>query len=147
MTSTKNAFSAAEPGLGYIYQARFALLRALDLSEDASIYIERNDDVEFVGQDGRLTLGSLKHKAPGDRLTDLSVDFWKSVRIWADHYKTSGRSASSAKFMLFSTASVAAGSFLNAFVGDGEDDAVRAERAAAAWNRAVRSPLKRPRTG
>lgn len=97
MRGTTSQFSAAEPGLGYIYQSRYALLRMFDLPEDCEVYIERNDDVEFVLADGRATLGSLKHKAVGDRLSDLSVDFWKSVRVWVNYYKSAGAAGSSIK--------------------------------------------------
>ncbi|RUX79777.1 hypothetical protein EN982_33970, partial [Mesorhizobium sp. M7A.F.Ca.CA.004.08.1.1] len=100
MTDSSSAFSAAEQGLGYIYQARFALLKVLDLPEDGAVYIERNDDVEFVATNAGVSLASLKHKAPGDRLSDLSVDFWKSVRIWIKYYKASGMEASDARFLL-----------------------------------------------
>lgn len=103
-----------------------------DLPEDGELYIERNDDVEFVAVDGSITLGSLKHKADGDRLSDLSVDFWKSVRVWVAHYKSSGRVGSTARFILFSTATVSAGSFLELFVGAGGSGELRATHAAAA---------------
>lgn len=125
-------FSAAEPGLGYIFQSRYALLRMFDLPEDGEVFIERNDDVEFVQMDGCITLASLKHKAAGDRLSDLSVDFWKSVRIWVAHYKSSGRVSSSARFILFTTASVSSGSFLQLFVGAGGSSQQRAIKAAEA---------------
>ena len=84
MPTSNSAFSAAEQGLGYIFQARFALLKVLDLPEDGLVYVERNDDVEFVLNDNSVSLASLKHKAIGDRLTDLSTDFWKSVQNLAE---------------------------------------------------------------
>jgi hypothetical protein len=132
MRGATSQFSAAEPGLGYIYQSRYALLRMFDLPEDCEVYIERNDDVEFVLADGRVTLGSLKHKAVGDRLSDLSVDFWKSVRVWVNYYKSAGAAGSSTRFILYSTASVSAGSFLEYFVRDGGLGETRAAAAAAA---------------
>ncbi len=132
MTKGASLFSAAEPGLGYIFQARYALLRMFDLPEDGEVFIERNDDVEFVHLDGSITLASLKHKAAGDRLSDLSVDFWKSVRIWVAHYKGSGRVSSTARFILFTTASVSSGSFLELFVGAGGSAEQRMSKAADA---------------
>lgn len=132
MSERASLFSAAEPGLGYIFQSRYALLRMFDLPEDGEVYLERNDDVEFVAVDGSITLGSLKHKADGDRLSDLSVDFWKSVRVWVAHYKASGRVGSKARFILYSTALVSPGSFLELFVGAGEPGERRATEAAAA---------------
>ncbi len=135
MPTSNSAFSAAEQGLGYIFQSRFALLKVLDLPEDSLVYIERNDDVEFVLRDNSVSLASLKHKAVGDRLTDLSTDFWKSVRIWLNHYKKSGRAGSDARFLLFTTASISPDSFLNKFVGIGAEDRARAEAAAEALSK------------
>jgi len=109
-------YSAAEQGLGYIYQPRFALLRLLQLPESTSILIEKDDDLEFVDERGTKTLASLKHKAVGDRLTDLSSDFWKSVRIWLATYNRDGRSQANHRFFLFTTGVVPTSSFLRRFV-------------------------------
>ena len=105
-------FSAGEQGLGYIYQARLALLRLLQLPENTAVFLEKDDDLDFIGNDGGKSLASLKHKAIGDRLTDLSTDFWKSVNIWLERYKRDGRAASNLQFFLFTTSTVSTNSFL-----------------------------------
>ena len=105
-------FSASEQGLGYIYQARLALLHLLQLPEDTAVFLEKDDDLDFSDGDGGKSLASLKHKAVGDRLTDLSTDFWKSVNIWLARYKRDGRAASNLRFFLFTTGTVSADSFL-----------------------------------
>lgn len=109
---TTDHFSAGEQGLGYIYQARLALLQLLQMPEDTAIFLEKDDDLDFVEVDGGKSLASLKHKAIGDRLTDLSTDFWKSVNIWLTRYKRDGRATSNLRFFLFTTGMVASGSFL-----------------------------------
>lgn len=109
-------YSAGEQGLGYIFQPRFALYQALELSEDTAILIEKEDDLDFLESSGKKTLASLKHKAVGERLTDLSVDFWKSVNIWLTRYLANGRVESDYQFFLFTTSSVAPDSFLNFFL-------------------------------
>ena len=109
-------YSAGEQGLGYIYQPRFALLRLLQLPESTSVLIEKDDDLDFLAIEGVKTLSSLKHKAEGDRLTDLSTDFWKSVRIWLARYKRDGRSEASLRFFLFTTSAVSETSFLRNFL-------------------------------
>lgn len=111
-------YSAGEQGLGYIYQPRFALLRLLQLPESTSVLIEKDDDLDFLDKDGVKTLASLKHKAVGDRLTDLSTDFWKSVRIWLARYNRDGRSEANLRFFLFTTGSVSEASFLRHFLLD-----------------------------
>ena len=82
MANPTDKFSAGAQGLGYIYQVRLALLRLLQLPENTAVSLEKDDDLDFVDSGGGKSLVSLKHKSNGDRLTDLSIDFWKSVRIW-----------------------------------------------------------------
>lgn len=147
MSGDSSVFSAAEPGLGYIYQPRFALLRALDLPEDCVIYIERNDDVEFLANDGSVSLGSLKHKAVGDRLSDLSTDFWKSVRIWLANYEASGRLASRSRYLLFTTATISSGSFLEQFTGDVVDGDARAKDAQTALSQSESKQIVKSTAG
>lgn len=115
-------FSAGEQGLGYLYQPRFALLQILQLPEEMSVFIEKDDDLDFVDAGGRKTLSSLKHKAPGERLTDLSTDFWKSVRIWLTRYKDSGRAGSTHRFYLFTTNKISETSFLKGFLPAANSD-------------------------
>lgn len=104
-------FSAGKQGLGYIYQARLALLYLLQLPEDTAVFLEKDDDLDFISGAGK-SLASLKHKAVGDTLTDLSTDFWKSVNIWLARYKRDGRAASNLRFFLFTTGTVSTDSFL-----------------------------------
>ena len=111
-------YSAGEQGLGYIYQPRFALLRLMQLPESTSVMIEKDDDLDFLDIDNVKSLASLKHKAIGDRLTDLSTDFWKSVRIWLARYNRDGRSEASLRFFLFTTGTVSKTSFLRRFLLD-----------------------------
>ncbi len=131
--STTDKYSASEQGLGYIYQARLALLQLLQLPENTAVFLEKDDDLDFVDSDGSKSLASLKHKAAGDRLTDLSTDFWKSVRIWLARYKRDGRSASNLRFFLFTTGTVSATSFLKGFLpaqaGAGDEGKTLAEQA------------------
>lgn len=105
-------YSAGEQGLGYIYQARLALLHLLQLPEDTAVFLEKDDDLDFITGEGGRSLSSLKHKAVGDKLTDLSTDFWKSVNIWLVRFKRDGRAASNLRFFLFTTGMVSADSFL-----------------------------------
>jgi len=115
---SRDRFSAGEQGLGYIYQARLALLQLLQLPEDTAVFLEKDDDLDFIDGDGGKSLASLKHKAIGDRLTDLSTDFWKSVNIWLTRYKRDGRATSNLRFFLFTTGTVSTGSFLARLLPD-----------------------------
>lgn len=137
-TST-DKYSAGEQGLGYIYQARLALLQLLQLPENTAVFLEKDDDLDFVDNDGSKSLASLKHKAVSDRLTDLSPDFWKSVRIWLVRYKRDGRSTSNLRFFLFTTGTVSDTSFLKGFllvqVSTGDETTTLAEQAEEALGR------------
>ncbi len=123
-------FSAAAQGLGYFFQYRFSLLRALELPDGGKLFLERNDDIEHVAADGSIEASSLKHKAEGERLTDLATDFWKSVRIWLALYiKADHGAGPDVRFILVTTASVSQESFLGLFLGQGQDDMLRWEKA------------------
>jgi hypothetical protein len=116
MSDPNNQFSAGEQSLGYHYQSRFALLYLLKIPEDNAVLIEKDDDIEFLENGGKKkTLASLKHKKVGDRLTNLSADFWKSVRIWLARYNRDGRVGCSLRFFLFTTGVVSDLSFLANF--------------------------------
>jgi hypothetical protein len=128
---SSSPFSAAAQGLGYFFQYRFSLLKALDLPDSGKLFLERNDDLEHVTADGSIVASSLKHKAEGERLTDLATDFWKSVRIWLAHYVRSGCGAGpDVRFILVTTASGPEESFLSMFLGQGHDDVLRSDKAA-----------------
>lgn len=111
-------FSAGEQALGYIYQARFALLHLLQLPENTAVLLEMDDDLDFIDGNGGKSLASLKHKAMGDKVTDLSVDFWKSVNIWLARYARDGRATSNLHFFLFTTGTVSTDSFLARLLPD-----------------------------
>ncbi len=131
--ATTDKYSAGEQGLGYIYQGRLALHQMLQLPESTTVFLEKDDDVDFEDGNGGKSLASLKHKAEGERLTDLSMDFWKSVRIWLDRYKRDDGAKSNLRFFLFTTAKVGDDSFLTRFlsgyVRNSEDDRTACELA------------------
>jgi hypothetical protein len=116
MPDEASEFSASEPALGYLYQLRYALLQILRLPEETTCYIEKDDDVDFTDPDEGRILASLKHKAPGDTLTDLSPDFWKSVRIWLTDYLNETKNSPPATYFLVTTGKVQVGSLLSAFL-------------------------------
>jgi hypothetical protein len=118
MPSENTEFSAAASALGYIYQLRYALFSLFRLPETTECWIERDDDIDFSDPDEGKILASLKHKAEGDALSDLSPDFWKSVRIWAVRYQDDPTPSNCSRFFLFTTGAVTAGSLLSEFLPD-----------------------------
>lgn len=116
MSDEESPFSASEPTLGYLYQLRYALLQILKLPEETTCFIEKDDDIDFTDADEGRILASLKHKAPGDTLTDLSPDFWKSVRIWLTDYLKDTKTPSPATYFLVTTGKAQVGSLLSSFL-------------------------------
>jgi len=116
MPSSDNQYSAAEQALGYIYQIRYALFQTLRLPETTMCFIEKDDDIDFTDPEEGKLLASLKHKAPGEVLTNLSPDFWKSVYIWANYLNRQDISTESTFFYLFTTGRVSQGSLLESFL-------------------------------
>jgi ABC-3C protein len=87
--SVSNAdHSAAAPALGYLYQAKMALLELIRGSAarpDAEISLELYDDVAWSAEGTPLELLQLKHHtAPGRSLTDKSDDLWRTIAVWMD---------------------------------------------------------------
>ena len=116
MGNDETQFSAAQQALGYYYQPRYALLKLFQLPEETTCLIEGDDDVDFSDPSEGKILASLKHKAAGDKLTDLSPDFWKSVRIWLTYFNSHPDDIQDTSFFLFTTGRVCSGSYLENFV-------------------------------
>ena len=116
-----NKYAAGEQALGYVYQIRFALVHLMRQDdESSSLLIEADDDVQVMDVNGKDTLISLKHKQEGDTVGTLSVDFWKSVRIWLDRYKRDGKLACSHAYCMATTSRVGPKSMLKHFLGGAE---------------------------
>lgn len=111
-------YAAGEQGLGYVYQIRFALAHLMKQDEEYALLIEADDDVEVRDVGGLKTLISLKHKKAGETVGTLSVDFWKSVRIWLDRYIRDGKLACDHSYCMATTARVGPSSMLKYFQSD-----------------------------
>ena len=88
MTNTITDFSAKEPSLGYFYQIKYALLILLTHSrelDNPKIRIENLDDIEIEDVNTLHLLQTKLHIKNKANLTDASVDFWKTIRIWSEH--------------------------------------------------------------
>ena len=121
MATQTDKYAAGEQGLGYVYQIRFALAHLMRQDDESSfLLIEADDDVQVKYVNGKDTLISLKHKKEGETVGTLSVDFWKSVRIWLDRYKRDGKLACSHTYCMATTARVGPNSMLKHFQAGAE---------------------------
>lgn len=88
MSPTPDVFSGASSGLGYLFQARWALHRALqrlDAAPSDHVVLEGLDDIEFSDEGGTpIELVQTKHRvrAVAD-LQDSSTALWGTLRVWA----------------------------------------------------------------
>ena len=113
-----SAFSASASALGYVYQFRYSLARALDGlragSYEWSIAVEAADDIE-VSMPAHQELRQLKQV--GRPLTNSSSDLWKTLRIWSEGVSDGTIDPTTTSLYLVTTAAVPAesvGSYLTA---------------------------------
>ncbi|WP_409186011.1 ABC-three component system protein [Amycolatopsis sp. VS8301801F10] len=112
MDEQMELFEASASAVGYLFQLRKALLHCVEQSSaglDWSVAVEAGDDIEVHEGDGKI-LYQLKHRTPGTRVTDLAVDLWKSLRIWAAEWATTDDGQDRPTYFLLTTAEAPAGS-------------------------------------
>lgn len=117
-------FAAREPSLGYFYQIRYGLYLLLSNRElnNPTLRIENLDDIEIQTVDGvNVFQTKLKMKSKAN-LTNASVDFWKTIRVWSEHIQNGRINPDESIFSLVTTESVAEGSFLFALRGKVKTD-------------------------
>lgn len=117
-------FAAAASALGYAYQLRYGLLRAVQRirTDDRpwTVALEAADDLEFTGStDGQLVQTKLRNRAS---LTDASPDFWKTIRVWATAIGAGDIDPKTTEFILVTTANLGSDTFLSELGPDGPND-------------------------
>ncbi|MGY4332293.1 hypothetical protein ACVWWG_006710 [Bradyrhizobium sp. LB7.2] len=119
--TTKNAHSAEDAALGFLYQAQYALVLLWhEADDDAVVYLETLDDVVLVAN-GDTLLEQLKHslKAKPPSLTVASLQLWKTLKAWIDVLHALDLSRT--WFHLVAVADISKGSPLEALLDDGID--------------------------
>src|SRR5437762_12352307 len=88
MPPLQNPFDASSSFLGYLYQARLALLLALRKTKrdpGLQVSIERFDDVSFEDSGTPLERIQTKHHiGTKGSLSDRSPDLWRTLRVWSE---------------------------------------------------------------
>ena len=111
---------------GYLFQARYALLRGLDEGRrhpSHALSIEKFDDVAFEDSGHPIELIQTKHHGKRGDVSDGSVDLWKTLNIWIKRFVEDPAGAASTRFVFLTTSAAANGSALSMLreVGDGRD--------------------------
>jgi hypothetical protein len=118
MTKTITDFSAKEPSLGYFYQIKYALFILLTHSKEfdnPKVRIENLDDIEIEDVNTLHLLQTKLHIKNKANLTDASVDFWKTIRIWSEHIKNGLIDLENTIFNLITTEEIPTSSILYKF--------------------------------
>lgn len=106
---------AADAMTGYLFQARYALLRALHESRRNPRYrlsIEKFDDVAF--EDGHpIELIQTKHHGKRGNTSDRSVDIWKTLHVWIKQVRDDPSAVADTRFVLLTTNTASPGSALS----------------------------------
>lgn len=91
---------------GYLYQVLAALLLILDSQNDLNkLCIEKFDDVAFVETDKPKIMIQIKHQINArGKLTNTSIDLWRSINSWCDSIKTNNMDILTTSFVILTTA-------------------------------------------
>jgi hypothetical protein len=119
----KPDFSAGPQFLGYLYQAHYALYVLLkQTEEEAGLIIEGLDDIE-LGTTAFKNLKQLKHHvAKRASLSSLSVDLWKTIRVWSTALKAKEWKPLETKLTLITTATAPNNSIASLLRDDSKRD-------------------------
>lgn len=115
MTKIKNNFDATASMLGYLYQARYALLLSLQRIREVNdpdnyyVSIEKLDDIAFSEGNNPVELLQTKYHGSEGKLTDRSADIWKTIRIWSEGIKNGQLDPTKVDFTLITTQDTAEG--------------------------------------
>ena len=112
---------------GYLFQARYALLRGLEEGRrypGHALSIEKFDDVAFENAGQPVELIQTKHHAKCGDVSDNSVDLWRTLNIWMKRIIEDPAGAASTRLVFLTTSTAAAGSALSMLrqPGDGRDE-------------------------
>ena len=126
-----STFGAAPSMVGYLYQVRLALLWAIRRSRtsDFVVSLETLDDVSFeVGGEPLAVLQAKHSLKAAAKLTDLSAELWKTLRVWLVGLASGEIPLGTARFLI-TTAAAAPGSAGAALGIEGRDrDVVEAAK-------------------
>lgn len=109
------SFDAKDPSLGYYYQVMYSLYLMLSGRDKPNLTIKLEDlDDLVINSPENLQLIQLKHHNTVDSsLSDRSLDFWKTIRVWSSEIKQGKiKEIDNTIFSLITTGKVSDNSFL-----------------------------------
>lgn len=119
-----NAHDASRSALGYLHQAKVALVELLDRTRrrpTIALRMELLDDVTFEADGTAIELLQVKHHLVPGSLTDSSEDLWRTLAVWLDAYDASAFDFSDGALVLMTTSNAATGSAASLLRPEGRD--------------------------
>lgn len=105
--------NASPQALGYLYQVQCALLFLLNSEdEDIKVCIEKFDDISFHKDQNVIEQLQLKYHSKDGNITNSSVDFWRTLKVWIDAINVDVTLLDSTKFYIITTNSIATDSVI-----------------------------------
>ena len=114
--SPTSSHNASASFTGYLFQARYALLRGLQegrRNPSHALSIEKFDDVAFEDAGHPIELIQTKHHGSGGDLTDMSPDVWRTLHIWISRFLHDPTAAHTTRFLFLTTSAAPNGSALS----------------------------------
>ena len=126
------AHNASASLTGYLFQARYALLRGLEEGRchpSHALSIEKLDDVAFEDAGKPVELIQTKHHVKASDVTDSSVDLWKTLNIWARRLIEDPTGVADMRLVFLTTSAAAPDTALALLrqSGDGRDESCAEE--------------------
>lgn len=91
---------------GYLYQARYALLRGIDAcieNPNQTVAIETLDDVTFQDSGSSIELLQSKHHSTPGSTSDQGEDLWKTLHNWVEYVASYPDESARTRFVLLTT--------------------------------------------
>ena len=112
---------ASAQALGYLYQTQCALLLLLKSDDsDIKICVEKFDDISFHKNDKPENLLQIKYHSNKGNITNSSIDFWRTLKVWIDSIKKDSQLLEKTSFCIITTNSISENSIIEKIRGKTE---------------------------
>lgn len=127
-----NNHDASNQMLGYVYQIQCALLFLLNADDsDIRICVEKFDDMSFHKNQGQnlepTELLQLKYHSKNGSITNASIDFWRTLKVWIDEINKNPLLLETTKFYIITTNSIGSGSVIEKIKQNNNDEHIYSE--------------------
>lgn len=116
---------ASNQALGYFFQLQCALLFLMESDDDIKICVEKFDDISFHKDNDIVSqLMQLKYHSAEGNLTNSSVDFWRTLKVWIDEINKNPALLENTKFYIITTNSIGSNSVIEKIKNTRTNDSI-----------------------